>query len=54
MSGAIVNKEGTIDLAVRIVSCRGLLVGDFRSSDPFVKVYLGGKCVHKTRHIGKT
>lgn len=53
-SGARKNGGDEIDLLVEIASCRGLLVGDFRSSDPYVKVKLGGADVHETKHISST
>ena len=42
-------------LIVEIMSCQNLLAGDKSgSSDPFVKVMMGKKQIHKTKHILKT
>lgn len=43
-----------LHLAVKIVSCRGLIVANKTTSDPYVKVYVGEKEIHKTKHILKT
>jgi hypothetical protein len=43
------------ELLIEIVSCRDILAADKSStSDPYVKIKLGGKDVHKTSHIEKT
>ena len=42
-------------LSIEIISCRDLMVADKNgSSDPFVKIKMGEKQVHKTKHIKKT
>jgi hypothetical protein len=41
-------------LSIEIVSCRGLIIGDKVSSDPYVKVKMGRKDLHETKHILKT
>ena len=43
-----------MDLSITVVSCRGLLVGDLDSSDPYVKLYLDGKVIHETKYIKNT
>ena len=43
-----------MDLSITVVSCRGLLVGDLESSDPYVKLYLDGKVIHETKYIKNT
>jgi len=43
-----------ISLRIDIVSCKNLLVGDITSSDPYVKVKLGEKVIHRTKYIFKT
>jgi hypothetical protein len=44
--------EPTIPLFIEIVSCKGLLPMDKTgSSDPYVKVKLGKKDLHETKHI---
>ena len=51
------NKPGPDDklsLKIAIVSCRELLIGDLKTSDPYVKVSLGFEDLHKTKHILKT
>ena len=43
-----------VKLIVEIVAARDLIIGDLYSSDPYVKVCLGTKEIHKTKHISKT
>ena len=44
-----------IKLVIEIMSCRGLIGADKKgSSDPYVKVHLGSKEIHKTKHVHKT
>ena len=43
-----------LELNIRIVSCRNLLKGDRNSSDPYVKIMLGTKELHRTKYILKT
>ena len=44
-----------VSLLIGIESCRGLLSADPNGlSDPYVKVVLGGKDIHKTKIIRKT
>jgi len=43
-----------LHLKLEIVSCRGLLIADKTSSDPYVKIMSGEKDLHKTKHIVKT
>ena len=44
-----------VSLLIKIDSCRDLLAGDRNGfSDPYVKVELGEKTLHKTNHILKT
>jgi len=43
-----------LSLKIDIVSCKDLLIADLTSSDPYVKVNLGKKDLHKTKHINKT
>jgi hypothetical protein len=43
------------ELLIEIVSCRDILAADKSgTSDPYVKIKLGGKEVHRTSHIEKT
>lgn len=42
-----------LSLTIQIVSCRDLLVADGKSSDPYVKVLLGEKELHQTKHVTK-
>ena len=42
------------NILIEIMSCWDLLVGDYKSSDPYVKVKLGTKHVHKTKYIPET
>jgi Ca2+-dependent lipid-binding protein len=63
-SGATLDQsvhENTPDMAsqlhlkIEIVSCRNVLVADKGgTSDPYVKAQMGGKDLHKTKHILKT
>ena len=46
--------DATLDLTIRIVSCRKLLKGDWDSSDPYVKIMLGKKELHRTKYLLKT
>lgn len=44
-----------LNLMVEIVSCRDLLAGDKNGlSDPYVKIKMEGKELHRTKHILKT
>lgn len=43
-----------LKILIEIVAGRNLMIGDKTSSDPYVKVMLGDKEVHKTNHIVKT
>ena len=43
-----------INLLVEIVSATDLPIADFKSTDPYVKVYMGKQEVHKTKPIPKT
>ena len=43
-----------VKLVVEIVAARDLIIGDLYSSDPYVKVVVGTKDLHKTKHISKT
>jgi hypothetical protein len=43
-----------VNVLIEIVSARGLLVGDFTSSDPYVSVHVGKKHKHSTKYIPKT
>lgn len=45
---------GDDDLIIEIVSGSGLLIADYRTSDPYVKAKVGGKDIHETKHILKT
>ncbi|CAB9497691.1 Protein C2-DOMAIN ABA-RELATED [Seminavis robusta] len=47
--------EADLNILIEISSGRGLLIGDVKSSDPYVVVTMGkfGE-VHKTKHISKT
>jgi len=52
------NKDGgddTLCLMVEILTCKHLMIRDKRtkSSDPYVKVKLGGKDLHQTKTIVK-
>lgn len=50
----LVNIEDKI-LLIEVLSCRGLLVADKTgTSDPYVKIAMGGKDLHKTKHVLKT
>ena len=50
----LVNVEDKI-LLIEIVSCRDLLVADKTGeSDPYVKIKMGKKDLHRTKHILKT
>ena len=52
---SIPNKKDRVSLLIGIESCRELLSADPNGlSDPYVKVGLGGKDIHKTQHILKT
>ncbi|KAL3927850.1 MAG: hypothetical protein SGBAC_012904 [Bacillariaceae sp.] len=44
----------TFDLRFKIISCRKLLKGDRNSSDPYVKIMLGKRELHRTKHMLKT
>mmetsp|Transcript_26251 Transcript_26251/g.63968 ORF Transcript_26251/g.63968 Transcript_26251/m.63968 type:complete len:266 (+) Transcript_26251:174-971(+) len=46
--------DDTLNLDFSIISCRNLLVGDVRSSDPYVRILLGEKLLHKTKHVTKS
>mmetsp|Transcript_16701 Transcript_16701/g.40711 ORF Transcript_16701/g.40711 Transcript_16701/m.40711 type:complete len:993 (-) Transcript_16701:32-3010(-) len=46
--------DTTFDLTFRVVSCRKLLKGDRNSSDPYVKIMLGQKELHRTKYLLKT
>lgn len=46
--------DDKINILVEIVSASDLLAADMVSSDPYVKVLLGGKQVHKTDYISNT
>lgn len=47
--------QDELSLSIEILSCRDLLISDRnKSSDPYVKVTLGDKDLHKTKHILKT
>lgn len=41
-------------IVVEVVAGRNLLIGDTASSDPYVKVMLGDREMHKTKHLTKT
>ena len=43
-----------LSLQIKILSCKGLLIGDIVSSDPYVKILLGGEVQHKTKYIPRT
>ena len=45
--------EETTGLLIEIQSCRGLLIADKTTSDPYVKIKLGKKDLHETKHILK-
>ena len=46
--------EEQLSLLVEVVSCRDLLIGDRTASDPYVKIILGDKDLHKTKHLIQT
>lgn len=46
--------DDLIHLNFDIISCRNLLKGDIRSSDPYVKILLGTQELHRTKHLLKT
>ena len=51
---SLIEKEDKI-LLVEVLSCRDLLAADKTGkSDPYVKLKLNGKDVHKTKHILQT
>lgn len=51
---SLIDKEDKI-LLLEIVSCRDLLAADKTgTSDPYVKIKMDGKELHKTKHILKT
>lgn len=46
-----IEASDVITFLFEIVSGRNLPVGDFMSSDPYVRCFLNGKEVHRTKHI---
>jgi len=48
------NASDVLSLLLEIVSCRDLMIADRTTSDPYVKVELGDKDLHKTKHLLKT
>lgn len=46
--------DDTFNLNFTVISCRNLLKGDVRSSDPYVSFFLGETRLHKTGHLRKT
>ena len=45
--------EETTGLLIEIQSCQGLLIADKTTSDPYVKIKLGKKDLHETKHVLK-
>ncbi|CAJ1963811.1 unnamed protein product [Cylindrotheca closterium] len=43
-----------LSLSIKILNCRNLLIGDTVSSDPYVRILLGKKELHKTKYLMKT
>eukprot|EP00980_Cylindrotheca_fusiformis_P028587 scaffold22613_cov126-Cylindrotheca_fusiformis.AAC.7 len=42
-----------LSLSIQILGCRDLKIAGSKSSDPYVKVLLGEKEMHKTKHVSK-
>lgn len=49
-----VDNDEQITFLIEIVSGWNLPVGDLKSSDPYILVFLNGKKIHKTKHISNT
>jgi len=47
-------ESNELKLVIEIVCCKGLLIADATTSDPYVKVKLGKKDLHQTKKILKT
>jgi len=54
MSSRLPSSDDELSLKIKIVSCRDLIIADRKTSDPYVKVLMGEKDLHKTKHLMKT
>ena len=52
MQGIDISKE--LKVLIEVSSARGILIGDIKSSDPYVVVTMGKEKVHTTKYISKT